>query len=173
MAIKQATIPKIHIFEDEEVSVLSRDTLQSNDSKWYIRPEHVHDQLAELEIYPRVFLGSQWEAKDASWFARHNITHVLNVSSIQNTFQKKPYEVIQDHHHDLKDTENVNPNIMADTGKNKQQEKKKTKLVTVTYLKVNVDDSTDVKISKHFEKATDFIYKALQESPNNHVLVHW
>ncbi|KAL9641858.1 hypothetical protein ABK040_014104 [Willaertia magna] len=150
-------------------------------------PSLLNTTLNELEIYPRVFLGGNDEAKDPTFFSKHFITHVLNVSPIQNYFEKKvlTYEVKQSINNNnnkqspplaVSDLENQNPNIINDnnTGNNNKKDGKKVekKEVRVSYKKIKIDDSMDVKISKHFDKATEFIDNAIQSSESNHVLVH-
>ncbi|KAG2386459.1 hypothetical protein C9374_002203 [Naegleria lovaniensis] len=198
-------MPSIAVYEDvghagvEEVPSSSsslnaqRSSLHQQDSKWFIHPTH-YSLLDELEIYPRVYIGGQYEAKDPEWFAHHQISHVLNVSSLQNTFQKK---TLYYHNAELNstreettsqamaDSENVNPNIIImkdeipktvkskeDTLKNSLQQPPLGKPMNVTYLKINVDDSTDVKIARHFDKAITFVRKALEENSQNRVLIH-
>ena len=189
---KKTTMVKLSVFEDvpsqhQQANTPSthqhRDDLSQSDAKWFTRSANYH-HLSELEIYPRVFLGSQWEAKDPSWFATHRISHVLNVSSLQNTFQKKalfyPTSTTFSSFPKIGDSENINPNIMnSSTSVNnqisalKQSSAAATSKVNINYLKINVDDSTDVKISKHFDKAINFVKGALESSPTNHILIHW
>lgn len=165
-------------------SIQQCESQHNTDPKWFIHPTH-YSLLDELEIYPRVYIGGQYEAKDSEWFARHRISHVLNVSSLQNTFQKKTLYYREEEEEAISpktssfDVENIHPNIKEDpktlekTTTLKQSLHPLGKPMTITYLKINVDDSTDVKIARHFDKAISFVRKTLEENSQNRVLIHW
>ncbi|KAF0975973.1 hypothetical protein FDP41_005300 [Naegleria fowleri] len=164
-------------------SIQQCESQHNTDPKWFIHPTH-YSLLDELEIYPRVYIGGQYEAKDSEWFARHRISHVLNVSSLQNTFQKKTLYYREEEEEAISpktssfDVENIHPNIKEDpktlekTTTLKQSLHPLGKPMTITYLKINVDDSTDVKIARHFDKAISFVRKTLEENSQNRVLIH-
>ena len=175
---------KLQVYEDvaeqqqQWPDVSLRKQLSQSDPKWFIKPSN-YSHLAELEIYPRVFLGSQWEAKDPDWFQTHRISHVLNVSTLQNTFHKKPLYYSNLSTNSSSDPENTNPNIMmmnsmsSSHSVNKNTTLSGKQQVHVNYLKINVDDSTDVNVRKYFEKVIDFVRDALEGSPTSNVLIHW
>jgi protein-tyrosine phosphatase len=138
----------------------------------------IFSDVDQLQIYPRVFLGDKNLCKDASFLKANNVTHIVNISSLKNWFESPSTTPKKKTNNKIEDKENISSATIA--GKSTKQSPTKVSLqpesstntpLIITYMKINIDDSMDVDIRKHFPLATQFVHDVVTKT-NGSVMVH-
>lgn len=164
----------------------------------------VFNDADQLKIYDRVFLGDKDICKDADFMVNNQITHVLNVSSLKNHFEKGvasmgttraemsqlslSAENDDQKDLDLRDKENNQTSVLkvsvsgkghastATVGKDLVSKVLpplvKQESISLSYLKINIDDSMETDIKAYFDRATQFIHTSIQSTTDGCCLVH-